>query len=1167
MVLRPSGTVTTHNTPAISYPTNIRKAASYIVVYHERLGRPAPKTILPYLLKILNHLTDEELENHRARGLPVKYNLDRSITQVKNYVKTWCEKNFISVTSFLKEDSLVPVPSVISPTRSLSSHSSDNPVYTQVEYPVHSRADNPVHRRDDLNIEEINASLVTKEHRFIAEVDSDGDALFEEADTGLTVKPSTQVIHRPKLDPTVTSTSSSQHTQAPTSQRLDHYLSASGPLAYRNPTVQDEADDKSTIYDSSSHYSSGKEFNDIDTIADQLGKTTIEPKADIPMSTEITMGGDEAEQAAQIEAASTPLQLSGPSTAAAVPQVESIAWQKQPEKIDRPVSPTPMFGLNKPPRQQGTGLIPTFDFHGPPHRTPAPKITTSSFDNFRSRPRQTPVPPLQTTSQQSYPDHQGQNQGSEQLSVLRQISEQMEQNNKLMTQFGNALQHTMSLVQSGNSTQNENLLYTQQIYNQQGQQQQPPGDNSGEFNGGGYNNPSGYDRSRRNQNQNQRQQQQNAPQHPNHRIQMKPEMVGIFEPSSLEDTTAAKIFMDAIDDSVAADGEEQTLGVLRRCIRGDTAVSWKTSLCDADKVRMRTSTKGWKDILERDFFPRKAVRLMTANKEVFRWNQNRKPLDYATEKARLLRIAGIKDEDEIVEQIHAGFINTPELFGNLENCIMPNGGNTVSGYRMHVARHQDAAKSAHDLRNGSYSNRNYANRFGTSGTKESSASTDKDKQLSGGTVKPGDKRRSSNGKRSRPCRWCQGEHWDYECDKRGKGDRPRVSAYYAHMGKDNIHTDMLFEMDENEDIEKEYEELQKAFFAASYLEDNTTTAVAYYVHSDCKRDDVYTCEACGLEYPTRNKLYVHRSSAGHDNTPPVVVSDVPMPNDPTADLADYHFAQVKMRNSEKGPEKIACIDCGYGNSAVDEEYLRTIDDVLFLPLPKPVSVQGIGGGLVQTKEVAMLSVFMRTRCGFTIKFVRPFHIFPNLGIPLLIGNDIMQPERMTVSYKAEPTLIVGSCKDKRVALKVMDKPPEVKRAVCRTTERTVIEPHHTSMVPVTVNQSLPAGSCYLLTPSRTRSAKAGGCGAPHSFVSHDQRLVPMTNFTDSPVTVYKGTVIGSVSSCEKEGVEWKEAAAEVTEGYLGVGRPKANLSYFGREQVTKTWEAPGWVLSEYTPVY
>lgn len=736
----------------------------------------------------------------------------------------------------------------------------------------------------------------------------------------------------------------------------------------------------------------------------------------------------------------------------------------------------------------------------------------------------------------------------------------MKENSTMMLKMSSALDATMGMIRQGHDYHS----YTQSLIQQNTQNTQQYREWEAN-NARRSNNPFGS-----NQRQPERQSQVPNPQQSVARFQLKPEMVGLFEPSSMEDSTAAKVFMDAIDDSVANDGEELTLGVLRRCVRGDIATSWRTSLCEDDKVRMRTSTTAWKEILDRDFFPRKAIRLLTARKEVFKWNQGRKPLEYATEKARLLRIAGVRDEDEIVEQIHAGFVGTPELFSSLENCIKPGGQNTVSDYRAHISRHQDAARASHDLRTGAYRYSNNAKGGYTGKTADSkeTLSTDKSKPFDA-SAKNGNKPRSSDFKRARPCRWCQGEHWDYECDKRTKGERPKVKAYYAHMGRYDITTDLLFEMEENDQMEEEYEEAQRGYFAGKYIEENTT-ARAFYASPTRKRDIVWSCDTCDLEYPTRSKLYIHMSTANHMGGPArTIESDAPKSSDPTADLSKYHFAQGKMRTCEDGVEQTACIDCGYGNSAVDAKYLRTIKDVVFLPLPKPVSVEGIGGGLVTTTKVAMLHVFMKTLCGYTVKLTRPFHIFPDLGIPMLIGNDIMQPERMTVSYSEDPTLIIGSCKNKKIRLKIMDQPELKGKTACKTTSTLTIAPSHTALAPIRVMKEGVRTSCYLLTPSRTRSAQAGGCGVPHTFIRYDQSVVPITNFTDHPVTIYKGTVVGSVRVCNDKRVEWKEASEEVSEGLLGAQGPQTKKGYFAGDTADagKEWSPPPWLKEDYVPQY
>ena len=667
-----------------------------------------------------------------------------------------------------------------------------------------------------------------------------------------------------------------------------------------------------------------------------------------------------------------------------------------------------------------------------------------------------------------------------------------------------------------------------------------------------------------------------------YRSNLKPDMVCYFEPKNMEDYRSACNFVDAIDTCVTFEGDAATAAVLQRCLKGECAVNWRSSLSDQDKYEMRIGTEAWKRCIIRDFYPRQGILLIKANREVFRWNQNRTPLEYVTEKLRLLRLAGIRDENQLVEEVHNGFAETPELFSSLENCIQETG-NSVSKYRNDVSRHQEAAKATYALR---------GNRYQTAfqfKKPDPEKNTDTKSGSKSYFAKP-DSSDAKTAKRSRPCRWCKGEHWDKECTRRpsASGTTPRVRGYYAHMGvpSSTESSEVVDIEDEDAEMEEEYERNQVAFFADAYL------AIHGFMgrQASNKNIDAYICKSCDTKYPTRNKLYKHLKEKGHatpsDLPDTIIVSDVPRETNPTANLHDYHFAQVRWGlDSRNNDTFIGCADCGYGNSAIDSEFLKKQNGPKLerIPLTRPVEVTGIGGGIVLAQEAVMLPVHMKTMCGSVVTFTRPFHIFPNLGVPILMGNDIMYPEKMTVSYASgTPSLIVGSCRNKRVQLKVRQEPDEVKRVVARTTETVIIQPGTTMIVCYKTGKTLPKAT-YVMQPTRTRNA-SNGSGVPHTIINYDQTKIGFTNFDKQPLTLPKGTVIGIISTLKdtQPTAKWSEASHDATVGFFGLTKAMAflaatnataagSVSHPTNAPTTSpgaaTWQPPTWINDTYVPNY
>jgi len=94
--------------------------------------------------------------------------------------------------------------------------------------------------------------------------------------------------------------------------------------------------------------------------------------------------------------------------------------------------------------------------------------------------------------------------------------------------------------------------------------------------------------------------------------------------------------------------------------------------------------------------PYLASQLSAARAESFRWNQGCTPAEYVAKKLRLLRMANITNEDDIVEELHRGFISAPNLHLHLDKYVAARG-NSVAEYRSAVGRLQDSARRESDM--------------------------------------------------------------------------------------------------------------------------------------------------------------------------------------------------------------------------------------------------------------------------------------------------------------------------------------------------------------------------------------------------------------------------------------------------------------------------------------
>jgi hypothetical protein len=142
---------------------------------------------------------------------------------------------------------------------------------------------------------------------------------------------------------------------------------------------------------------------------------------------------------------------------------------------------------------------------------------------------------------------------------------------------------------------------------------------------------------------------------------VKPTDIGYFEPKATPDSEAAIYFMENFNDTVIHYDKAATLVVLRKSCHNDIARAWVSGLKDADRTGIAWSIWHWEMVLRRYFMPRPAQLYATACSELFKWTQSRSPCEYVTHKIRLLKAAGIADDEQVVQEVYNGFVKFSEL--------------------------------------------------------------------------------------------------------------------------------------------------------------------------------------------------------------------------------------------------------------------------------------------------------------------------------------------------------------------------------------------------------------------------------------------------------------------------------------------------------------------------
>jgi hypothetical protein len=640
--------------------------------------------------------------------------------------------------------------------------------------------------------------------------------------------------------------------------------------------------------------------------------------------------------------------------------------------------------------------------------------------------------------------------------------------------------------------------------------------------------------------------------------------VGYFEPKGMPDSEAAMTFIENFKDAVIHYGDANTLAVLQKCCKNDIARAWVSSLNDDDRTAVAQFIWHWERVLRRDFMPRAAQLYATARNETFKWTQGRSPSEYITHKIRLLKIAGITDDNQVVEELHNGFYKCPEIHIPMEAYVLETG-NDVSEYRRAVQRYQESAKLQYDyIRKASpytASSRREKppSQSATPGTdKEQGTSTTRSYPTKDTTYQRKDKRAIVRKRKCKNFPACgDGEHFDWECTTRGSQVQSKRAYYISPEEEDDDSEVDLREPDP--ELETEYDRHQDAHFAAVWRASQGFMAAKCDIKP--KKNPKWVppkpaeCRKCRMAFPSRNKLHNHVVATGHNVQTSREVSESALhtrDGGELSTLASFHYAKADFilapsdRNSST-----ACIDSGYGNSVVDKHFLEsTVKEPTYRYLDTPVVVRGIGGAKIACKEVAIFATYWPTMDGRLAKITRVYHIFPELGCDLLIGMNTIYLERIDMFFSsAIPQMRFGNCEGAAIRISVFTK-DVVKKVPVRAATRTVVPPNSSTIVAIKMGRTLPPNQDYIFTPAKLKTISAVGAGALHGIFAHDQQTILFTNVNDTDITIFHNTILGHVESIQKaHHADWDEATEEVN-AFFG-----CNLAIEAPQPHTETVEA------------
>ncbi|KAA8914382.1 hypothetical protein FN846DRAFT_767600, partial [Sphaerosporella brunnea] len=124
----------------------------------------------------------------------------------------------------------------------------------------------------------------------------------------------------------------------------------------------------------------------------------------------------------------------------------------------------------------------------------------------------------------------------------------------------------------------------------------------------------------------------------------------------------------------------------------------------------------------------------------------------------------------------------------------------------------------------------------------------------------------------------------------------------------------------------------------------------------------------------------------------------------------YNFLEIAIRLAVDSDATWGCLDTGCGMSLVDIDWIsERLPQLRIINRASRVRVRGIGSqSHISNSFIVMTMYFPNSDGSKLAKITRELHLVGGLGCKILIGIDIIKPERITPDVHNE-TAHIGSC--------------------------------------------------------------------------------------------------------------------------------------------------------------
>ena len=258
-----------------------------------------------------------------------------------------------------------------------------------------------------------------------------------------------------------------------------------------------------------------------------------------------------------------------------------------------------------------------------------------------------------------------------------------------------------------------------------------------------------------------------------------------------------------------------------------------------------------------------------------------------------------------------------------------------------------------------------------------------------------------------------------------------------------------------------------------------------------------TCWRCRQSFPSGNRLHAHlricqnpkpkrvrfidkKTHRSHNDEVfahvafveddfQVIESNADPAPDTGLAFRSWHYATLRLFFVRGQQAEVICVDSGCTMSLMDRKFCAVSLPGLEIKKTKmPINVRGIGSARHTTEEYALIDMWVPghqngKKCIAHIR--REVHFVDNLRAKMLMGMDILGPERMIVDIGSE-TLTIRSCENLTAPIQVTAKDNVNVRRAVRVEKKVTIPPQSTSRVPVRLRTATPLPDRdYLFEPT------------------------------------------------------------------------------------------------------